>query len=813
MQNQLESLFSGLPSGSEPGPTPLDLLYDAQEDGQAESGTPEVVVEPANGSAGTVSDRLEPVMDAQVSQVSGSAAYGDDLIAVTPHLAISEPMQALSAPVPIRHEYLSFQEPVSQYRLQPDQLIDGRYMVIEPLGSGSFAEVYQCLDTHLEQQFAVKVMSLPTATDDVLREARTAARLQHANIVRVVNIGRLSETGSWYIVMDYKEGSQTLESVLDQAENHLRRLALGERTLRIVSEVAQALEYAHSRGIVHQDVKPTNIIIDREGHAYLTDFGLAMTKRPVGTAASMKTLGAQSGMSGTIPYMAPEEFEDEEGGRQPNPNADIYSLAVVIYEMLVGQLPYPGKATGPIIRQIVEGIRTPPRQLNAEIPREVESILLRSLSIDPNERCRTATGLASALGEAAQAYINDEELYEEARRLFSNRKWRDALSRFEYLESLAPAYKETRLFMERARKQVQLLDLYDDARGCLDRGDFESCMDKLDVLVRLDPAFEVTSVREQARLALVEKLYRQAQESYQAQEYQKCLRVFEEILARDPGFRDQENTAEQAQRQLKRQQYLKRLYDVSVEQTQREDWVSAQKALEELYRESPRYADVEVRLTMVRYIARLSRMYHAAQKRFESGDYTDCIARLDELSKVNNDYKSEQILKLHGQAAEALYDRSERLIEEGQYERAMLDLNAFVEHTGGGDPRQIRDRIQDGIAVRELNNRLAALYRRATGYLDARQYPQCLDVMKEIHRIKPDFADAKYVERRARDSLCSLLYAEALGALVRGRSKEAWEVWNRLRTVDPEYPDPQSIEKQIVRRLNRWSWLTFWKKI
>jgi tetratricopeptide (TPR) repeat protein len=367
--------------------------------------------------------------------------------------------------------------------------------------------------------------------------------------------------------------------------------------------------------------------------------------------------------------------------------------------------------------------------------------------------------------------------------------------------------------MERARKQVQLLDLYDDARTRLDQGDFESCMDKLDVLVRLDPAFEVTNVREQARLALVEKLYRQATELYQAQEYQGCLKVFEEIHARDPDFHDQENIAEQAQRHLKRQQYLKRLYDVSVEQTQREDWVSAQKALEELYRECPRYADVEARLTMVRYIARLSRMYLAAQKCFEAGDYTDCIVRLDELSRVNNDYKSEQILKLHDQAAEALYDRSERLVEEGQFERAMLDLDAFVEHTGGSDPRQIRDRIQDGIATRELNNRLGALYRRATGHLDARQYQQCLDVMKEIRRIKRDFADIKYVERRARDSLCSLLYAEALGALVRGRSKEAWEVWSRLRTVDPEYPDPQSIEPQIVRRLKRWSWLTFWKRV
>jgi serine/threonine-protein kinase len=235
------------------------------------------------------------------------------------------------------------------YRFKPDQTIGKRYRVIEALGYGGFAEVYKCQDGQLDEIFAVKVMNLLAAREDVLREARMAAKFRHPHILRVVNIGELEDMGNWYIVMDYKEGSRTLEALLDAAQENLRRLPLNEGTLQIVSQVADALQYAHDMGIVHQDVKPSNIIIDHKRHAYLTDFGLAMTKRPEGTGASMKTLDTQSSLGGTIPYMSPEQFDEQESGKRLGPSSDIYSLGVVAYEMLVGQLPYPGKATGPII--------------------------------------------------------------------------------------------------------------------------------------------------------------------------------------------------------------------------------------------------------------------------------------------------------------------------------------------------------------------------------------------------------------------------------------------------------------------------------
>ena len=806
--NQLRNLFS------DPTPEPENTVNGVEDTEEPNEGTLLPEWEDVSSEPDSISS--EPVSSGSESMHTGWDLSVDDDVAsiqepseVTPYLADVTVPQDVS--LPTVRQYLSYADPISQYRLQPDQLIDGRYKVLEPLGAGSFAEVYKCQDVHLDQKFAVKLMSLPTATEDVLREARIAARLQHSAILRVVNIGRLNETGTWYIVMDYREGSRTLETLLDEAENNLRRLSLSEKTLRIVCEVAQALDHAHEMGVIHQDVKPSNIIVDFEDHAYLSDFGLAMTKRPMGTAASMKTLGAQSGMSGTIPYMAPEEFEEVGGVKPVGPSADIYSLAVVTYEMLIGQLPYPGKAAGPIIRQIVEGIRTPPRQLNAEIPREVETVLLRSLSVDPADRPQTAMEFAASLKQAAQAYITDEEMYEQACELFQDRQWREALASLEELERLAPGYRETRLYMERARKQVQLLDLYDQAVQLLDQAHYQACLDKLEVLVQLDPAFEVTSVSSQAKRALIDQLYQQATSDYREGDYARCLNAFEEIWQLDADAEDPEGIAEQARRLFERQQYLQGLYETSIEQTQQEDWQAAEKTLQELYSEAPYYADVEARLTMVRYIARLSAMYDAAQECFEGESYGDCIARLEDLTQMNNEYRSDQIVRMREQAIVALYDRAESQLKAEQFERALADLDEFERHSDAGDPRQLRERIHEGIAARELRRQVDALYSQATAYLDAHKYRLCLAAMAEVQELDPSFVDVHFVVQRARNSLCSLLYADALGALMRRQYREAQGLWNELREVDPAYPDPQNLGAQIERRLHRWDWLKFWQ--
>jgi serine/threonine protein kinase len=685
-----------------------------------------------------------------------------------------------------------------RYRFGPDHLIDGRYRVIEPLGFGGFAEVYKCREELLDQTYAVKVINLLTAKEDVLREARVAARFRHAHILRVVHIGELEDTGNWYLVMDYQEGSRTLEAVLDAAQENLRRLPLDENTLRIVFEVADALHYAHQMNIIHQDVKPSNIIIDREGHAYLTDFGLALTKRPPGT--SMKTLDAVSGMSGTIPYMSPEQFSDIDSA-QLGPSTDVYSLGVVAYEMLVGQWPYTSKAPGPLIQQIVSGLRMPPRQLNAEIPERVQDVLLKVLDRDLGKRYSTAVEFATALQKAAEAYITAERLYEAARILVDKRQWRDALASLEQLEDHAPAYKETRLYLERTRKQVQLLELYDQARELVERGEYEACLEKLNILTQIDPNYVVKTVRDPALASLVEQLYEQAVAQSQAEEYQECLETFERIRQYDPQFSDNEGIAGQARRALEQRQYLQSLYSASIRQIQEEDWATAQETLTELHQQAPDYADVEARLTMVRHMTRLSGMYQAAQASYDAGAYARCIDHLHELEQIDKEYKPSQVSDLKTQAIGALYEKADRLLSEGMFEESIQTLDEIEERISHGDPQGIRNRAQQGIADRELRQKLNAQYEKAGIYLNARHYGECLEIMEQIHSQDPTYPDPRDVEQRARESWCGSLYNQALVALTHEEYQEALDLVAQARNIDLQYRDVENVEEQAIRGL------------
>jgi eukaryotic-like serine/threonine-protein kinase len=268
--------------------------------------------------------------------------------------------------------------------IAPGTLIDNRYRVVSRVGSGGMAEVYCADDVQLGRRVAVKLLHERFAADDEFverfrREASSAAALSHANIVSVYDRGEWS--GTYYIVMEYLDG-RSLDSIVRE-EAPLP----ADRAIELTEQVLRAARFAHRRGIVHRDLKPHNVIIDEEGRIKVTDFGIARA----GAGASEIT---QTGsIMGTARYLSPEQAQ----GNPVSPRSDLYSIGVMLYELLTGTVPFEGDSVVAIaLRHLSEPPR-PPSSLVPSISPALDAIVLRALAKSPDERFADADEFIAAL--------------------------------------------------------------------------------------------------------------------------------------------------------------------------------------------------------------------------------------------------------------------------------------------------------------------------------------------------------------------------------------------------------------------------------
>ena len=262
--------------------------------------------------------------------------------------------------------------------------LGNRYLLSGLLGTGGMAEVFLAHDRMLDRDLALKVLMEHYAKDERFvrrfrREAQSAAALNHPNVVQIYDQGR-AEDGRYYIAMEHmSDGS--LEDLI------LRRGPLGaSEAARLASQVAEALHAAHIRGIVHRDIKPQNVLLDKAGRAKVADFGIAL-------AASRTSTSGTNLLFGTPSYMSPEQAMGERVG----PESDLYSLGVVLYEMLTGTVPF--TAEGPLataMKHLTE-LPLPPTKRNASVPEALDALVMRLLSKDPEDRYPNAAQLIEDL--------------------------------------------------------------------------------------------------------------------------------------------------------------------------------------------------------------------------------------------------------------------------------------------------------------------------------------------------------------------------------------------------------------------------------
>jgi serine/threonine-protein kinase len=254
-------------------------------------------------------------------------------------------------------------------------LFDGRYTVVRKLGAGGMANVYLAEDQELGRRVAIKILNERHANDDQFverfrREAKNAAALSHPNIVSIYDRGEAE--GTYYIAMEYIDGRSLKELIVTRGPAPLTV------AVEYARQILSALRFAHRHGIVHRDIKPHNVLVDAEGRVKVTDFGIAR--------AGTSQMTEAGSIVGTAQYLSPEQAR----GTSVDQRSDLYSLGIVLYELLTGAVPFNGDTPVEIAMKHLSSVPEPPSVRRSEIPRDLDLIVMRALAKDPEDRYQSA---------------------------------------------------------------------------------------------------------------------------------------------------------------------------------------------------------------------------------------------------------------------------------------------------------------------------------------------------------------------------------------------------------------------------------------
>lgn len=592
------------------------------------------------------------------------------------------------------------------------EILGNRYKIIREIGSGGMAWVYLAEDLIEGIRVAAKVL-YPQFSEDISyiqrfnREAKLAINLNEPHIVRVLDYGATRDIH--YLIMECIEGRDLLE-ILEE-----RGPLPYEEVLNIASQVARALEHASQQGIVHRDIKPQNLMVTADGTVKVCDFGIAR-------AVALPSL-TQSGFVGSPYYISPEQAM----GEHVDVRSDIYSLGIVMYQMLSGKLPFDAKSPWSIVSQHIASKPPSLRLSNTELPEAVEHLVNKAMAKRPEDRFQTPAELIQAVEDVLSgkeiAEVKPpmpeqditglvENLYRRAMEASQAEEWQRAVNLFNQVINLQPDYEDATERLAEAGRQARLSALYAAANRALEAKRWREAIDELSEIVAIDAHYkDASKLLTSAGLALSESkargklkaLYQRGLERFDAREWSQAINYFAQVHEVDPNYEKVAELLAEARRRSGR----------------------TRKAGEELARREPpsfgarlAIAAKRVVLTIVLLVLvglgfasayvlyqtyqqtqpadPLADDYQQALNYMDQGQWDQAVSLFDEILAAAPDYKDaveKKVEALEKQELTGLYDQGKAYFEQGEWYEAIAQWQELRDRDPGFKEATVEDML------------------------------------------------------------------------------------------------------------------------
>jgi tRNA A-37 threonylcarbamoyl transferase component Bud32 len=624
-------------------------------------------------------------------------------------------------------------------------IIFDHYRIEEKYGEGKWGVVLRAQDIKLRRTVAIKYLKSNLDARDLklkrfLQEARTVANLSHPNVVTIYDL--MEQGGDYVIVMEYAEKG-TLANLLEASPGGLPVLEV----VRLATGVCSGLDAIHSRDVIHRDLKPSNVLLFQTANGQIipkiADFGIAH----VPLAHPSEKMTSDHHVLGTPLYMSPEQA----AGHDVQPCSDLFSLGVILYELLTGRLPF---ANGVVDVLVKKTPLIPPAEVKADIPPRLNDIVVQCLELEPARRFASAGTVHEALllvlteEEHRQKQIALEQLNRAVREHRANENWTAAAVALRQILALEPSNWQAQAQLADVLAQSQVQQLYGEASEHLKNREWQPAIDGLARILAIDASYRDTRAKlAQAQLSeAVEQSYAEAHELLLEKQWPRAEEKLAFVLSKKPDY---PGAAEQLQ-EARRQIALARLHAEAEGLYRDGKWQLAVQKFTELQRLQPNYEDAETRLKSAQAELRLSNLYGEAQQAIAQKDWYAAKRKLHEIAETRPGYGDirdrlrlvEQNIQL-----EDLYYQIPDYEKSGAWGKLVEVCKAIL-----AIDADYADTVQQ-LAHAQLQIKLTNLYEQALNFERLNQIEEAVDLLEEIVKTQRDFKDSASRLRRLKRAI------------------------------------------------------------